>query len=696
MKIPIQEAVNRYYDQGFSVIPILADSKRPAIKWERYQHRRPTTDELRDWFDGGDKNVAIVCGAVSGGLAVLDIDDPALAERVAADVPLRAETTVIRTPRGGLHVYVVETGAESRSGPLVDKVADLKANGGYVLAPPSFVNERDYTVLANSSIKRVSNAREWATGVLRAFEVEVPSERRQQLSIARTVEEMHPPGSDGGGNRNDSLFRIACKLKAHGLSDADLAAFVRQTGRDAGLPEREIRDILRSVTRYKSGEDGGSPAGPILAQLSRVQRQCVQWLWQDRIPLGRLTGLVGDPGVGKSWLSLAVASAVTRGVALPGQESPGDPGTVLLLTAEDGLADTVRPRCEDMGADLERVTVLTAIRDAKGNERHPSLLTDIPAMESVLAGGGYKLVVLDPLNAYLGVNLDTHRDAALRSALTPLAAMAERWGLAVLFVHHLNKGQRDRAIYRLQGSIAVVAAARVVHLVGVNPDDESERVFTCIKNNLAPPPSALAFEITEGRFLWRGESSVTEAALLRGDEDDSERNAQSEAEEFLCTILADGPVQATQGLKEAREVGIAERTLRRARAAIGVKSLRHGEAGQQGGGKWRWSLPKVKDAKDATLRDSAPLTPPDTKQAKPASGVGPLNTDDGQRTYLLSLAETLDWPGVSLGEQETPQHGKVSVGVPGDRFAWEQAIQYWPNDLLAALIERLEAMAGAP
>ena len=327
-----------------------------------------------------------------------------------------------------------------------------------------------------------------------------------------------------------------------------------------------------------------SMAGPVLAQLSRVQRQEVRWLWPARIPLGRLTGIVGDPGVGKSWLTLAVASAVTAGAALPGQESSVGPGNVLLLTAEDGLADTVRPRCEDMGADLERVTVLTAVRDNKGNERHPSLLADIPAMESVLAGGGYKLVIIDPLNAYLGVNLDTHRDAALRSALTPLAAMAERQGVAVLFVHHLNKGQRDRAIYRLQGSIAVVAASRVVHLVGVNPDDETDRVFANIKNNLALPPPALAFEITEGRFLWRGESSVTEAALLRGDEDEGARSARTEAEEFLREILSSGPVAVKQVRREAHEVGISDRTLDRAKQALGIKSERQGEAGQQGGG----------------------------------------------------------------------------------------------------------------
>lgn len=383
---------------------------------------------------------------------------------------------------------------------------------------------------------------------------------------------------------------------------------------------------------------------------------------------------------------------MTAGVALPGQGGGGEPGRVLLLTAEDGLADTVRPRMEDMGADLERVTVLTAVPDAKGNEQHPSLLTDIPAMESVLAGGGFKLVIIDPLNAYLGVNLDTHRDAALRSALTPLAAMAERQGVAVLFVHHLNKGQRDRAIYRAQGSIAVVAASRVVHLVGVNPDDETERVFVCIKNNLALPPPSLAFELTEGRFLWRGESTVTEAALLRADEDEGERSALDEAVRFLKTTLGDGSVAVEQVRRGARNLGIRDRTLDRAKQSLGIKSDRQGEAGQQGGGMWVWALPNVKDANPLIYANVAHLTPSDTKQVKPTSDVGALNPDNDLRYGVWLLAEVAGWPAVSLGEREV-NNRTVSVGVPAGKSAWAQAVQGWPSDLLPELVEKVAEKA---
>ena len=362
------------------------------------------------------------------------------------------------------------------------------------------------------------------------------------------------------------------------------------------------------TARPPSGNDA-SPGGredaaaivPVLVRLSRVAREEVRWLWPDRLPLGRLTGIIGDPGVGKSWLTLAIAAAVTKGVPLPGAPTAVDPGKVLLLTAEDGLADTVRPRLEDMEADLERIKVLAAVRDHE-NERLPSLLTDIPALEQELSTGGYQLVVIDPINAYLGVTLDTHRDAPLRAVLAPLAALAERQGVATMFVLHLTKAQADRAIYRAQGGIAYIAATRVVHLVGVNPDNERERVFACIKNNLAPLPPALAFSLNEGQFGWKGLTDVTPAALLAADDEDVASGALAEAEDFLRQALADGPRGAKAMLDEGASVGIARRTLMRAKAAMKISSQMIGEEGKRGAGKWWWRLPgpgSEHDVKDA-------------------------------------------------------------------------------------------------
>lgn len=379
------------------------------------------------------------------------------------------------------------------------------------------------------------------------------------------------------------------------LSDAEVrVALAENLARKTSEDEQSLRRALSRLEGdlAQSLADGNGQAGetgPVLVTLANVPREEIAWLWPPYLPRRRLSLLDGDPGVGKSWLSLAIAAAVTRGTPLPGQESANEPANVLLLTAEDGLGDTIRPRLEDMGADLSRVKVLTAIRDGKGGERHPSLVVDLPALEQALAEGGYALVIIDPINAYLGTALDTHRDASLRAVLTPLASLADRWNVAILCIRHLTKGGRDRAIYRGQGSIAYTAAARVVHLVGVNPDNPQERVIACIKNNLAPQPPAIAFAVAEGRFLWRGETSVTAAAMLAPDGDEGERSAVEDAMGYLRESLSGGPMDQKQMQREARDAGITDRTLRRAKARLNVTSKREGGLGPAG--RWVWSLP---------------------------------------------------------------------------------------------------------
>lgn len=247
---PLHQAVNDLCQLGIAVIPIPPNTKAAEVKWKQYEERRPTVEELRGWFGNGESNIAAICGRVSGGLAVLDIDDSQLAERMANDVGLQAETTLIRTPKG-LHIWVKETEATSHSTPLIPGTADLKADGGYVLVPPSSINGRQYTILTNTTIKSVPNAREWAVGLLRAYDLEVPDQRHEPLNIAQVVDEMHE------GNRNDSLFRVLSKLRGKGLGKEELETFAYQTGRGQGLDDGEIATILGSVTRYPTGETNG-------------------------------------------------------------------------------------------------------------------------------------------------------------------------------------------------------------------------------------------------------------------------------------------------------------------------------------------------------------------------------------------------------------------------------------------------------
>lgn len=379
---------------------------------------------------------------------------------------------------------------------------------------------------------------------------------------------------------------------------------------------------LGSATHQNFRRLGGDPERtPVILRVEDVIAKSVDWLWYGRIPKGNLTMIDGDPGQGKSWVTLAIASAVTRGSPLPGHSSEQllQPGNVLLLTAEDSPADTIRPRLESLGADLSRVEILSAVRNPKGEESHLSLISDIKALELALVEGNHSLVIIDPLNAYLGGSLDTHKDAAMRSALAPLAQLADRYNVAILCIRHLTKSGRDKAIYRGQGSIAYTAAARVAHLVGTY--EGTERVIVCIKNNLAPFPPSVAFEIKNGCLLWKGETDISVNALLTNDASSEERTtALDKAIVFLEEALSKKERPAKEIQQEAQKATISERTLKRAKAALRIDVWKVG-AGKEGF--WMWSLPsdtpKEAETEGESIRPSLNKDPVEAENPKKAA-----------------------------------------------------------------------------
>ena len=318
------------------------------------------------------------------------------------------------------------------------------------------------------------------------------------------------------------------------------------------------------------------PLSGRLIRLSEVQPVEVEWLWKPYVPLGKLTIIEGDPGVGKSFLTLAIASAGSRGNALPG-DNHGEPFTSLILTAEDGLADTLRPRVDRMGADPSKIVVLDEL-----------VMLDEPGLariDEATIETGAKLVVIDPLVAYIGSGTDIHRANETRAQLAPLANLAERQNVAICVVRHLAKG-RTKAIYAGLGSIDFIAAVRSALLVGFDPSDEKTRVMAHTKANLAPRGASQAFTVdTTGTFMWAGESELTAQDLLSLP---SVPTARDDASEFLLDLLTDGPVRATEVYRLATERGISGRTLQRAKKSVGVRSQR---VGIGAGSYSEWHLP---------------------------------------------------------------------------------------------------------
>jgi hypothetical protein len=329
-----------------------------------------------------------------------------------------------------------------------------------------------------------------------------------------------------------------------------------------------------------------------LVLVADVDRERVRWLWPDRIPLGKVTVLDGDPGTGKSTLTLTVAAKVTTGSPFPDGAQP-ERGDVILLSAEDDIGDTIRPRLEAAGADLSRCWVLPDVHPEGKEPRPPELPADLFLLEDLAKQKRAALVVVDPLMAFLSGQVDSHRDQDIRRVLASLGYLAARTGAAVVIVRHMNKGQGS-ALYRGSGSIGIVGAARAGLLVAPDPDDEDRRILAMSKTNLGKKRESLAYRIVEdelygvARVVWDGASRHTANDLVRPQVDEEQAPALAEAMRVLKEILADGSLPAGNVKRIAATAGVKERTLDRARQALGVTTRRIG-FGQQA--HYEWSMP---------------------------------------------------------------------------------------------------------
>jgi hypothetical protein len=322
---------------------------------------------------------------------------------------------------------------------------------------------------------------------------------------------------------------------------------------------------------------------PVVVPIAEVVREPVTWCWLHRLPYGKVSIIEGDPGLGKSTLALDLAARLTTGEPMPGTTVEHEPAGVVILSAEDGLGDTIRPRLEAAGANLERVAALTGVLDG-GDERMPLVPGDVAHVEQAVQDTRARLVILDPLMAYLAGEVNAHRDQDVRRALAPLASMAERTGAAVVVIRHLNKSAGASALYRGGGSIGITGAARAVVLVAPDPEDPEggRRIVAMSKSNLAPLPPALAYRLVSdaalgcARIEWEGPTEHRAAELLAMPQTEDERSARGEAVAFLRDLLEAGATPAAEVRRMARQEGIADRTLDRAKRDAHVVSEREG------------------------------------------------------------------------------------------------------------------------
>lgn len=313
-----------------------------------------------------------------------------------------------------------------------------------------------------------------------------------------------------------------------------------------------------------------------LTRLADVEPERVSWLWPGRIPVGKLVTLDGDPGLGKSTLALDIAATVTTAGRWPDGTMCAYSDAVLLMSAEDGLADTVRPRADAAGADVTKIHAVDGVPIAEDGTLRPPTLGDVIGIEEAITRTGARLLVIDVVMAYMPTGTDAHKDQDIRRVLSRLAAVADRTGCTVLLLRHLNKASGRDPLYRGGGSIGIVGAARAGLLVASDPDDPERRVLASVKSNLGPAPDSLAYRLVGAgdhgvaRVQWEGHTDHTAHSLLAEPRDD-DNGATTEAEQWLHDYLSEQGAASSKTAKgDAAKAGIRERTLQRAVKSLGV------------------------------------------------------------------------------------------------------------------------------
>ena len=360
----------------------------------------------------------------------------------------------------------------------------------------------------------------------------------------------------------DKAGEDACKRLAGLLPDTVSVTRIQPCMKDwndvlvhrAEIPNR---NYFKSIVL----KEPSKPETVKIIRMSDVELTPVDWLWKPYLPFGKLSVLQGNPGEGKTYFAMHLAAACTNGKLLPNMERM-EPFNVIYQTAEDGLGDTVKPRLIEAGADLDRVLVI--------DDSEVQLTLSDERIEKAIIENNARLVIIDPIQAYLGADVDMNRANEVRPIFMRLGQVAQRTGCAILLIGHLNKAAGMQSLQRGLGSIDIAAAVRSVMFIGKLKHDPTMRILTHEKSSLAPPGASLAFSLgDEGGFRWVGEYDITADEMLSGIEPQRETKTQ-QAKDLICALLAGGKQVLSEDIdKAALERGIPGRTVRDAKRELG-------------------------------------------------------------------------------------------------------------------------------
>lgn len=445
------------------------------------------------------------------------------------------------------------------------------------------------------------------------------------VKVSKRIKEMLDT-IEGRSHNNDSSRQDSAVITAllnAGLSPSDTYATFAASTRGKDAEERKnshFDDYLRRTIEKSVAFIEANPKldklsidfanaklkkpgnGLVVLMSNEVEVEKTNWVWPGYIPAGKLTLIAGDPGMGKSTMVGDIVSRISRGTFLPsGQRSIT--GTSLIASAEDSAEDTITPRLIACGANLKKVGIIREVRDdAEIDEsRYLSFPRDLTLLKNTIISTGCRLLIIDPLTAFLEKGTDSYKDQDMRRVLHPIESIAQETGSAIVIVAHLNKKEDSSTLYRVGGSIGFIAAARSV--LGVTRAEDDSRILYSLKCNLASPPSAMAYEIKQVRKVktaentWAGENIINSSAIRWLGEVDFNPFAKNkiatpesqiieDAKSFLQELLRAGEMSTDQIYEEGKQAGVAKSSINKVKSILGIINVRRNNL-------WFWSLPET-------------------------------------------------------------------------------------------------------
>jgi len=569
----------RLAKRKFRLLPIKAREKFPPLikEWQLKATSEP--DQIIEWFYkyprcnwGNETGINKFLADADGPAGLSTIDEWA---KLYGD-SFFSSTFAVTTGNGVQYYAECPPGMQIRNS--VKKVApgiDVRGEHGYGLIPPSIHPCGKLYGFKNGGNAPILPAPQW---LLQKLILITPggnpaNDSTQQPNTRTDLLE---------GTRDQGLFKIACALRAKGLPEDVLWAAMKSYNSNHCKPplaETQVQKILIQALKYKASSSlpkSIAERTPDLICLADVLPQPVAWLWKPYIPRKMLSMLSGDPGIGKTWLALAIIAAFTRG-RVPHFSQAIEVIDVLYLSVENVPDSVIRPRLDAMEGDPSRFHLLRGY--ACGEERGSIRLDDVPVLEQAVQKTNAKLIVVDPIQSYL-VGVDTHRANETRPVLDVLARLADKFDCAILLLRHLTKASAGRAIYRGLGSIDFTGAVRTEMLAGRLPTDPSQCALVQLKSNVGPLGQSLGYEIKAegdaGAFYWLGPVEVTSSDLLQDDQEPRHGTKLDEAAEFLRQFLSKGEQPTKDVERVAKEQGISLRTLKRARKILKIQTRTDG------------------------------------------------------------------------------------------------------------------------